>query len=252
MEVARSWMMRSFGSREAWNALSSSAFLVSSLSCRGMPVRSLDSLRSTLFAKGQPLNSFRQGDRIRGSSGMSLRPSYSYVLSEEPGSLPADFQPDLSPAEMLMLGVFEGRYLNDCIGEFPAEWFLGALMTGSLSPQGADPAVNLFKVKSRQPLSIWRQNRWGPSLGRKGRKDDHYHGLLGDPDRNPDERGWFQWYCRFWMGRRIPELDDLQIKRWRSFRRHAGAVRAGCRPHDLACRPRERQALLQWAYNPFL
>jgi hypothetical protein len=252
MVVARSWMIRSLGSREAWKALSSSAFLVSSLSCRGMPVRSLDSLRSTLFAKGRPLASFRQGDRIRGASGMSLRPGYSYVLAEAPGSLPADFQPDLSPAEMLMLGVFEGRYLNDCVAEFPAEWFLGALMTGSLSPQGADPAVNLFKIKSRQPLSIWRQNRWGPSLGRRGRKDDHYHGLLGDPDRNPDERGWFQWYCRFWMGRRMPELDDLQIKRWRAFRRHAGGVRAGCSPHDLACRPRERQALLQWAYNPFI
>jgi hypothetical protein len=186
---------------------------------------------------------------------MALHRGYSYVLSEEPGSLPPDFQPDLSPGEMLMLGVFEGKYLNDCVGEFPAEWFLGALMTDSLSPEGADPErCNMFGVKSRQPLPVWRENGWAPSHERSGSIDDHYKGALGDPSRNPDERGWFQWYCRYWMGRRIPDLDAIQIRRWRAFRRHAGALRGGCPPwnQNKSCRLRERQALLQWAYNPFV
>jgi len=185
---------------------------------------------------------------------MALRRSYSYLLEAEPGELEADFQPDLSPGEILMLGAFEGRYLNDCISEFPAEWFLAAMQHGRLSPEGADPErCNLFGIKSRQPLSVWRENLWAPVRGYHGTAD-HYHGLLGDPDRNPDERGWFQWYCRYWMGRRLLELDALQIRRWRAFRRHAGAVRGGCPKYHQApgCRLRERQALLQWAYDPFI
>jgi len=213
----------------------------------------LAGLESTLQHAGRPLASFKKGERVYGAGGMALRRGYSYVLTAGPGSLSPDFQPDLTPGEMLMLGVFEGKYLNDCVAEFPAEWFLGALMTGRLSPERADPArCNLFGVASRQPLGAWRENGWAPSRARHGRTDDHYHGRLGDPATNPDERGWFQWYCRYWMGRRIPELDRVQIGRWRSFRRHAGAIRANCSRGALSCRPRERQALLQWAYNPFI
>lgn len=215
------------------------------------PPQTIDELQSSLLRVGRPLASFRLGDRVRGCTGMSLRTGYSYVLEANPGSLPEDFRPDLTPQEMLMLGVFEGKYMNDCIGEFPAEWFLGALMTGTLSPEGPDPVrCNLFGVASRQPLSVWRENGWAPSRGFHG--DDNYNGILADPAQNPDERGWFQWYCRFWMGRRIPEVDAIQIRRWRAFRRHAGAIRANCRHGDLSCRPRERQALLQWGYNPFI
>ena len=212
-----------------------------------MPNQTKANMMSHLAAHGRPLRSFKKGDRIRSGS-------YSYVLEAEPGSLAAEFQPDFTPGEMLMLGVFEGKYLNDCIREFPAEWFVGALHFGRLSPEGANPECNLFGIKSRQPLPVWRQNGWAPSKERAGRTDDHYHGLLGDPNRNPDERGWFQWYCRYWMGRRIPEIDRVQISRWRAFRRHAGAVRGGCPTYhtDRHCRLRERQALLQWAYNPFL
>lgn len=219
-----------------------------------MPTTSVEQLRSHLLRVGKPLAAFRPGTLVHGTRTMALS-SYSYRLAVEPGtSFDAGFEPELSPGEMLMLGVFEGRYLNDCIREFPAEWFLGALMTGSLSPQGADVAVNLFGVGSRQPLSVWRQNGWAPSEGRLGRADDHYHGALGDPTKNPDERGWFQWYCRYWLGRRIPELDRIQIARWRSFRRHRGGLHAGCPSWstDPHCRLRERQALLQWAYDPFL
>jgi len=208
---------------------------------------------SNLQRHGRPLAAFKKGDRVRGAGRMALRRGYSYVLEAAPGDLPADFQPDLSPAEMLMLGVFEGKYLNDCTAEFPAEWFVGALVHGRLSPEGSDSArCNFFGVGSRQPLRVWRELGWAPSRAHGARTDDHYHGVLGNPATNPDERGWFQWYCRYWMGRRLPVIDAIQIARWRAFRRHAGAIRANCRTGDLSCRPRERQALLQWAYNPFI
>jgi hypothetical protein len=137
--------------------------------------------------------------------------------------------------EMLSMGVFEGKYLNDCMGEFPREWYKLALSKGKLSPVSPDCKINEFKIKSRQSLQVWRKNKWSPL-----NKDDN------------DIRGWFQWYCRYWMGRRMPELDSIQIGRWRSFARHAGAVRKRCAAGDLGCSPRERQALLQWAYDPFI
>ena len=219
-----------------------------------MPKLTLDRLKSNLAAHGRPLASFVKGDRVSGASGMSLVRHYSYVLEVQPGDLGEEFRPDLNPGEMLMLGVFEGRYLNDCVSEFPMEWFVGALHYDRLSPEGADPArCNLFGIKSRQPLPVWIKNGWTSSRGYH-RTDDHYKGFLGNPATNPDERGWFQWYCRYWMGRRIPDLDRIQISRWRAFRRHAGAVRGGCPVYaqNRTCRLRERQALLQWAYDPFI
>ena len=220
-----------------------------------MPQLTVAGIESNLHRHGRSLVAYKKGMRIHGAGGMALRRGYSYVLDVEPGDLPAEFQPDLTPGEMLMLGVFEGKYLNDCTAEFPADWYVGALQYGRLSPEGPDPErCNYFGVQTRQPLHIWRENGWAPSHGRQGRMNDHYKGALGDPTRNPDERGWFQWYCRYWLGRRIPDLDDIQIRRWRAFRRHAGALRGGCPTwkRDQHCRLRERQALLQWAYNPFI
>lgn len=210
---------------------------------------SIDAMWSTLARVGRPFSSFKRGDTIRSSTS-----SYSYVLTATPGDVSSvpEFRPDLTPGEMLMLGVFEGKYLNDCIAEFPAEWFIGALVHNKLSPSGANPEqCNLFGIKSRQSLSVWQENGWVPSNKSKRTMRAH-NSILSDSKQNPDERGWFQWYCRFWMGRRIPVLDHVQISRWRSFRRHAGAVRANCGRGTISCRPRERQALLQWAYNPFL
>jgi hypothetical protein len=216
-----------------------------------MPVLTTAALVASLQRRGRPLVSFTKGLRVRGATAMALRRGYSYVLEESPGALPPEFQPDLAPAEMLALGVFEGKYLNDCVAEFPAEWFIAALAHGRLSPEGPDAArCNFFGVASRQPLSAWKASGWAPS--RFPPAADHYRGLLSHTVSNPDERGWFQWYCRYWMGRRIPELDAVQIRRWRAFRRHAGAVRANCQRGDLSCRARERQALLQWAYDPFI
>ena len=198
-------------------------------------------------AKGKSIDSFVKGMVVHGGGKMGLQKSYKYVLEADPGSdFDPRFKPYVTPGEMLFMGVFEGKYLNDCTNEFPAEWFLMAAGAGKLSPSGANVDCNYFKVASRQPLSVWKENGWAPSRG--GAKK----GILGDPKQNPDERGWFQWYCRYWLGRRLPEIDDIQISRWRSFVRHSGAVRKGCKQRTLKCRPRERQALLQWAHNPFI
>ena len=133
------------------------------------------------------------------------------------------FQPEVTPAEMLELGVFGGKYMTDCQAEFPASWFAQA----RLSPGRPDPQLNHFHVLAGQPLAEWRRKGW-------------IH-----PD---DPRGWFQWYCRYFLGRRH-EDDARQIGRWRNFARHAAQVRRNCEPGDPFCRPRQRQALLQWAYD---
>jgi len=135
-----------------------------------------------------------------------------------------DFRPELTPKEMLALGVFCGKYMTDCRKEFPASWFARA----KLAPKRRDCSLNLFSIDASQPLSVWRDKGW-------------IH-----PD---DPRGWFQWYCRYYMGRRLPGEDERQIKRWRAIRRHVAQVRQHCEPGDPSCRPRQRQALLHWAYD---
>lgn len=163
-----------------------------------------------------------------------MQSGYSYSLSEPIGkNFDPAFTPAFSPAQMLELGVFEGKYLNDCTREFPKEWFVTAFKKEKLSPSSPDISKNYFSVKSRQPLSVWIQKHW-------------------ITPNDPDVRGWFQWYCRYYLGRREPVLDQRQIKRWRAFRRHAAQVKKHCASGDLHCRPRQRQALLQWAYDPFL
>ena len=167
---------------------------------------------------------FQKGTRIFVHDKMQTE--YSYVLSCLPGkNFAPEFTPQLSPAQMLARGVFEGHYLNDCHAEFPEEWFLCA----KLSPDKPDILLNQFQIKSRQSLSVWREKGW----------------ILG-----PDVRGWFQWYCRYYLGRRLPEIDRVQIARWRSFYRHKAQILKNCPPGHLECRPRQRQALLQWAYDP--
>lgn len=154
----------------------------------------------------------------------SMQSGYVYELLEPIGeNFDPDFTPELTPKQMLALGVFGGRYMTDCRDEFPDDWFADA----KLSPGRRDPSLNLFGVDASQPLSEWRRKGW------------IYH---------EDPRGWFQWYCRYTMGRRCPD-DDRQIGRWRAMRRHVAQVRKNCAPGDHSCRPRQRQALLHWAYD---
>jgi len=154
-----------------------------------------------------------------------MQKGYRYVLSAATGrNFDPEFKPQLSPAQMLRLGVFSGKYMTDCSREFPKSWFARA----KLSPRGADPACNFFGIDASQLLSEWKRKGW-------------IH-----PD---DPRGWFQWYCRYYMGRRMPDEDHRQIKRWKAIRRHVRQVQKNCEPGDLLCRRRQRQALLHWAYD---
>ena len=156
-----------------------------------------------------------------------IQAGYSYRLDAPEGkAFPDGFTPHFTPAEMLELGIFEGKYCNDCSAEFPRNWFTNARIADR-----PDPSLNHFGVKSRQPLSVWREKGW----------------IVG-----PDPRGWFQWYCRYYLGRRLPDVDAWQIRRWRAFSRHAGQVRANCDPGDIFCRPRQRQGLLQWSHDPYI
>ena len=157
----------------------------------------------------------------------SMQNDYEYTISAPLGDVQSDgFNPYYSPKEMLEMGVFEGKYCNDCRDEFPKNWFQHAKLS-----ERPDASVNYFGIKSRQSLTIWKQKGW----------------IL-----EPDPRGWFQWYCRYFLGRRLPMVDQVQIKRWRGFARHAGQVRANCQPADICCRPRQRQALLQRSYDPLI
>jgi hypothetical protein len=153
-----------------------------------------------------------------------MQQGYQYCLTEsEADNFDPGFTPELTPAQMLALGVFGGKYMTDCRQEFPADWFESAKLGSGLH----DPELNYFGVNASKPLSYWRRKGW-------------IH-----PE---DPRGWFQWYCRYYMGRRGPD-DARQIRRWKAMARHVAQLRKHCAPGDVECRRKQRQALLHWAYD---
>ncbi len=155
-----------------------------------------------------------------------MQKGYVYFLTEKVGkNFHPDFKPDLTPKAMLELGVFGGIYFSDKPKEYPKSWFAKAKLS---KDHKHHKELNFFKVDASQPLSVWRKNHWIS-------KDD--------------PRGWFEWYCRYYLGRRLEKEDDRQIKRWNAIRRHMGALVKNCRKGDIFCRPRQRQALLHWAYD---
>ena len=153
-----------------------------------------------------------------------MQRGYEYLLTKPAGKdfAPA-FKPELTPKQLLRLGVFGGKYMTDCAAEFPEDWFAHA----NLCPERHDPALNFFGVNASQPLSVWRAKGW------------IYH---------EDPRGWFQWYCRYYLGRRCPD-DQRHINRRRAVRRHLAQLKKNCRSGDQANRPQQRPALLHWAYD---
>jgi len=136
------------------------------------------------------------------------------------------FKPQLTPKKMLELGVFGGAYFGLNIKEYPKSWFINAKISKNF-----DVNLNRFKAKSGLSRKEWQEKGW---------------------IFKQDPLGWFQWYCRFSNGRRIPHIDEIQIKRWKNFNRHVAAIKKNCESIDLNCRRKQRQAILQWAYNPFI
>lgn len=156
-----------------------------------------------------------------------MQKDYTYeVVCPMGAQFDPEFVPQLSPEEMLSLGVFGGRYLTDCQEEFPESWFSSAKLYTGQNPQG-DALLNFFGVQASQSLTIWKAKGWIHSQ---------------------DPRGWFQWYCRYFIGRRSAD-DQRQIKRWKAMKRHASQVSSNCIFGDLNCRKKQRQALLHWAYD---
>ena len=128
---------------------------------------------------------------------------------------------------MMELGVFGGSYFTDGdTSEFPKSWFIKAKVSKEFNV-----SLNRFKIASGLSRKEWIDKGW----------------IFKE-----DPLGWFQWYCRFCNGRRIARIDEIQIKRWKNFRRHVLAIKKNCERGDLSCRRRQRQAILQWAYNPFI
>lgn len=153
-----------------------------------------------------------------------MQRGYEYELVEPQGkNFDKEFKPDLSPQEMLELGVFGGHYLNSAKNEYPKDWFKKAKLSDK-----KDPKLNFFGVDASQDLSVWQKKGW---IGKF------------------DPRGWFEWYCRYYIGRRIPDEDQRQIKRWKAIKRHCAQIANNCKPGDMFCRRRQRQALLHWAYD---
>jgi hypothetical protein len=154
-----------------------------------------------------------------------MQKNFRYALTE-PVSRNFDpvFNPELTPKEMLALGVFGGKYMTDCRKEFPESWYKNA----KLCSEKHDPKLNYFGVNASQPLSVWRKKGW---------------------IHQDDPRGWFQWYCRYYMGRRLPGEDERQIKRWKAIQRHIAQIKKNCGSGVLVCRPKQRQAILHWAYD---
>jgi len=153
-----------------------------------------------------------------------MQTGYCYELTEPAGkNFDIEFKPELTPKEMLELGIFGGKYMTDCRNEFPRSWFVKA----KLCSERHDPKMNFFDVNASQPLSVWRKKGW-------------IH-----PD---DPRGWFQWYCRYYMGRRH-EDDERQIRRWKAIKRHIAQIQNNCFRGDLDCRKKQRQVVLHWAYD---
>lgn len=154
-----------------------------------------------------------------------MQKNYRYTVKEPVGkNFDPEFKPELTPKQMLKMGVFGGKYMTDCGKEFPADWYKNA----KLCSEEHDPKLNYFRINASKPLSYWLKKGW------------IYH---------QDPRGWFQWYCRYYMGRRLSVEDDRQIRRWKAMTRHIAQVKKNCRKGDVNCRPKQRQALLHWAYD---
>ena len=148
-----------------------------------------------------------------------------------------EFKPMLTPKQMLHRGIFGGTYFAELIDykDFPRDWFKGLDKSFYCSCRYLIK-VNYFKVKSGQSQKEWEAAGW---------------------IHKDDPRGWFEWYCKYFMGRRH-EDDERQIKRWLAFCGPKGrwrnivymkihsARRGLAFSQDIS--RRIQQSLLHWSY----
>ncbi|KAL4858951.1 Volume-regulated anion channel subunit [Chlorella vulgaris] len=160
-----------------------------------------------------------------------------------------EFRPNLTPKQVIQAGSFGGIYFNPRGGkpgirgkevaidhrEFPADWFQG-LPKKAYVARTYTKGTNKYGVKAGQDQAFWEGKGW---------------------IQPQDPRGWFQWYCRFYMGRRS-EDDVRQISRWRGVVGDKGrwmralankVVRSNKRWDDATVSPVIRQTLLHWAFE---
>ncbi len=151
--------------------------------------------------------------------------NYSYILSAPEGkNFDPEFKPQLTPKQMLKLGVFGGEYYADKPSDIPADWLVGVPLNKEYNAK-----LNFFGVRASMPRQEWLRRGW---------IREEY-----------DPRGWFQWYIRYYLGRRIPDYDAWQIQRWKNVHRHIAQLQKACPIGELNCRPVQRQAILHWAYD---
>lgn len=137
-----------------------------------------------------------------------------------------EFTPSYTPMEMLDKGIFEGIYTHAIEG-IPDKY----KKHKKVLKRGSDPdaSMNHYGVKSRQSLKEWERKGW---------------------TTKNSPLGWWEWYIKYFEGRRLEDEDKLQIKRWRSFvARHNAQVQAKCKTGDKDCHTKQRQGLLQWAWD---
>lgn len=118
----------------------------------------------------------------------------------------SDFTPNRSPEEVLREGCFGGSYyrplysrklgitISDDFQELPSAWIEELNTELYLTSPTYDPVINKFKVACGQSIEEWE--------------------LAGWINHTYDVRGWFQWYCRFYIGRRCDD-DERQVSRWK-------------------------------------
>ncbi|CAM6125938.1 unnamed protein product [Calypogeia fissa] len=193
-------------------------------------MNTVEDMKKLVAEHGKSEAEYKVGDIIEVDDLMQT--NYKYKLEAPMGENFAEgFSPAFTPQQMLAYGIFEGKVINDCIFELPKEWFEEAMEKGTLSPEGPDDTKNYFNVKNRLPSKQWRKRGWY---------------------QKEDPHGWFQWYCRYYLGRRLEPDDAHQISRWRQLRRHAGQIKKNCHPGDLASRVKQRQTLLNWSHDCFM
>jgi len=160
-----------------------------------------------------------------------------------------EFKPNLSPHQILKMGAFGGTYFRpiyssvtkkhykseDVIKEYPKSWFKGIDIEKMVTSSKYDKKVNKYGVKCGSELEDWEKSGWM---------------------HEQDPYGWFQWYCRFYMGRRIKEEDDRQISRWLGLGRFKNRLygmiekKKGIESlNDITISPVIRQVLQHWAYK---